>query len=115
MYLRKSIFYGLCLVIAVLSLMPSGGVPRYTIENLDKVAHFGMYASLSFVMLKFFWNDKFDRKSVIYTCGFSISYGILLEILQNTSFSQREFDIFDIIANIIGALSGIALFKLLKK
>lgn len=112
--MRKIIFYGYCLIIAVLSLLPPSEFPSQ-LFNFDKLAHFGVYLIMSFLMLFFFWKKEFSRKSVSYTCLFSISYGILLEILQNTSFSQREFDIFDIAANIIGALFGVILFKLIKK
>lgn len=84
-------------------------------KHFDKLVHIMMYAGVSFLMLASYWKGDFNRQSISYTFLFSVSYGFLLEILQNTSISQREFDIFDIIANMIGAMAGIIIFKVYKK
>jgi len=91
------------------------GESGISVKHIDKLVHIMMYAGVSFLMLPSYWKGAFNRQSISYTFLFSISYGFLLEILQNTSISQREFDIFDIIANMIGAMAGIIIFKVYKK
>ena len=43
--------------------------------------------------------------------GISIIYGIGMEVVQYTFFPGRFFEIPDIIANIIGSILGLYLFK----
>jgi VanZ family protein len=45
----------------------------------------------------------------------SILYGIVIEILQETTTTTRNADILDVLANFTGTLSALAVFILLKK
>ena len=45
----------------------------------------------------------------------SLCYGILIEILQETCTTTRHADIFDVLANFIGAAAAIVVFILIKK
>jgi len=45
----------------------------------------------------------------------SSSYGILMEILQELLNTGRQFDFYDILANIFGSLSGTMLIYMLYK
>ncbi len=45
---------------------------------------------------------------------FCIGWGILMEFLQSSKIINRDFDIADIIANIIGSILGIVFFKFYK-
>ncbi len=113
--LGKIIFFSYCLLLMGTLLAPSSNIPKVEIIGFDKLAHVIVFGILSFLMLKFWFRNESDRKSISYTFYFSVSYGILLEILQRSSFSQREFDIFDLCANIIGAIAGITVFLIFKK
>ncbi len=95
-------------------LWPPGDSSRLRIQGIDKIAHIVIYLGLSVCLLyQYFVPDRW-LKSAILTFLFATSYGLLLEILQNTSFSQREFDIFDVGANIIGVIIGIAFYLMIK-
>ena len=72
-----------------------------------------MYTILSLTMLKFLQITSI-RQPVIYTLIFCVCVGVSIEILQNTKIINRDFEIADIIANIIGAFTGIAITKYLK-
>ncbi len=52
---------------------------------------------------------------VVYTLIFCIMWGGMLEYLQDVMSRGRHFEIFDIIANIIGAFLGVVAFSLLLK
>jgi len=93
------------IVVTYLSLSP--------FPHADKIGHFVMDAVLSFLCLNAL-THKGKFKYVIALL-LSISYGILMECCQEAFNGGRHFDYFDIIANIIGALSGALLFLIKKK
>lgn len=69
-----------------------------------------MYMILSYTMLRFFVQAKISHK-LLYVLIFCILLGIGIELLQSTKFINRSFEFADIIANIIGALIGVVIFK----
>jgi len=81
-------------------------------QHMDKVVHGVMYAILSLSMLKFLQKTRIKRP-VIYVLVFCICWGIGIEFLQSLKIINRDFEIADIIANIIGTFAGIAITKLL--
>lgn len=96
------------IIVLVLSTMPSSAVSKASflgIPNLDKIAHFVMYfifallASLAFKLTN--WQIFF-----LVFC-----YGLLMECVQHYFLTNRYFEIFDIIANIIGTIVGIMLIR----
>jgi len=101
------------ITVVVLSLMPvnpSLQPKMLNIKHLDKVVHFGMYLVLSFTMLKFMKEIKVPYL-IWYVLLFCVILGIGIEYVQNTRLINRNFDIADICANIIGTLVGIIIFR----
>lgn len=72
-----------------------------------------MYGVLSFTMLKFLQKTNV-RQPIMYVALFCIVLGIGIEVLQNSKLINRDFEIADIIANIIGTFAGIVITKFLK-
>lgn len=72
-----------------------------------------MYAVLSFTMLKYLQKTSINQP-VIYVILFCITWGVGMEFLQNSKIINRDFEIADIIANIIGTFTGIVILKYLK-
>lgn len=88
------------LMVLVLCLLPSPGeTPKF--EYLDKFYHFGAYALLAFQYTQI-WNKK--RLSDLLTR--LVVFGFIIEVLQLLS-GYREFDLWDALANGLGALYGI--------
>lgn len=89
-------------VITYLSLATVDGLSsRIPIPNKDKIVHFAFY--FGFV---FWWNKGLSikqSKSLAMLYGIAISYGILMELLQYGFTTNRSADLFDIIANTMGA------------
>ncbi len=75
----------------------------------DKVIHFIMYMSLTFIGLNAM------RKHEYRVLLFCIAYGFLIEILQFSNLTNRSFEILDIIANISGAMIGFIAYNRFKK
>ncbi len=78
--------------------------------ELDKVVHVGLFAGLVFL-----WCLPFqllikdvDRQKKIYALiaiGFMV-YGVVIEFIQRDLIPYRSFDIYDIVADIIGCAIG---------
>ena len=103
------------LVVCFLSLMPSGSSVNQkwlSWPHIDKIAHGIMYAILSFTMLKFLQKTSV-RQPIIYVVLFCIVLGVCIEFLQSSKLINRNFEIADIIANIIGTFAGIIITKFL--
>ena len=64
-------------------------------------------------MFSFLWCMALRKKEINFSnvLFFSISFGILMEICQLYLFNGRSFELYDIIANILGSIIGLILFK----
>ena len=113
MQVDAKIIWKLCFLIwtvfvTFLSLMPLNSNSVEIFPHFDKLVHGIFYAVMSFLLAK-----SMIRKSVpnsLVALIFSASYGIFMEVMQQTLGAGRHFDNFDIIANIIGALIGTTFF-----
>lgn len=88
----------------------------WNLFEVDKLAHAIVYFILSVLIIKgFMARDVILNSSILYGVLISIVYGILLEIIQFTFFPYRYFELLDIIANIIGSIGSIVVFKIIYK
>jgi len=97
--------------IAALSLLPPqdfASVPLF--EGADKIVHFFMYFIFSFLLcwaLKI--ESKFQRWVLVLPVG--IGWGIFMEYTQLSMHIGRSFSWYDILANSLGVIGGIVIFK----
>ena len=99
---------GWTIVIFLLMIMPPGNIPSkglFGIPHLDKLVHCFLFGGL--VLLWYFSlkkNGKSPQSPNILKRIFLISafYGISMEFVQYF-FTARSFDIWDIVADILGA------------
>ncbi|MGJ5641786.1 VanZ family protein [Formosa sp. S-31] len=97
-----AIFYTLGLL--ALCLIKLGPITEHAPSNSDKIFHFLAYCLLMLVWYlaftkSFNWSFK---KALINASVFSISFGLLVEILQGTFTATRHFDMLDVLANTSG-------------
>ncbi len=101
--------------IAFLSLTNAHNLPQIDWDLLapDKVGHFSVYAILNFLVLIGFFKTKKPNTHTyyIYATIFTSNYGILMEYLQFHTTPDRQFEYPDMIANILGAIIGLLIFK----
>ena len=108
-------------LVVILSLVPSSNVSlnNFQFEGVDKVAHFIMYTFLSL-----FWAIGLKRQNIsvgLRRNAFRISVfggfilSLIIEILQEYVVETRGFEVLDLIANGIGCIFGIVLFKIIYK
>lgn len=106
---------GYTTALATVCLIKLTNLPNTGISFADKIFHFLAYALLIllwYVAFSFTFNLK-ERKSIVYALIFSVVFGIVIEILQDTMTDSRALDVYDIIANTLGAVlvSVVLLFK----
>ena len=105
--------------VVVISLVPSSSVNlrEFQFEGVDKIAHFVMYTLLSL-----FWAIGLKRQNIYVglrrnafkICvfgGFLLS--LVIELIQEFFIWTRHFEVLDLIANGIGCIFGIVLFKII--
>jgi len=90
-------------------------VTWHSIISIDKVVHFIFYAVLSFLLLYGMRKNNASFNGTLWAFLLAIIFGVLIELIQGNFITNRNFDYYDIIANIIGSSAGVILFKILKK
>ena len=112
-YISKiTVYYTLFLIILSLIPVPDLGFPKFQLLEIDKLAHFIMYFSLTilwFFAAKNFYNSNF--KLLL----FAIFFGFVLEIFQHILPFGRYFDLGDLVANSLGVIFGIFILYCIKK
>ena len=105
------------IVILVLSAKAGINLPEslFDLIAMDKLGHFTVYGLLTAAIL---WGNRKNEvsltaKTAIIAVLISAIYGIVMELMQYYFFPGRYFEYLDIIANIIGAICGFALYKYL--
>jgi VanZ family protein len=101
-------------LLAWLSLIPPGYFIHSPVffKGADKIVHGIIYSILSFLLFLLFIEvrPKSKLKNILYVFLLASAYGLLMEILQLAIRSvSRSFEAADIMANVLGALFGIAL------
>ena len=97
-------------LIVVLSVMPSSGLPSYGIRFADKIVHIVMYLAFTVAFLV----DGFCRigriclssRSLWQAATIAIALGVAMEAIQ-WALPYRTASIYDIVANTIGTALGI--------
>ncbi len=91
--------------ILILSLLPEPPEIPGNVRFADKIAHFAAYAVLAFLLFTSLFKAKKLRTVMLVTL-LCLLYGGLIEFLQ--TFTHRQPEIWDLIADAIGAVGGAA-------
>ena len=97
--------------ITILSLVSFSNNTFSSFQNSDKIIHFFFYFVLTLLLLNGF-NNKLRYKYLIVIV-LAVSYGIVIEVLQNEFTLTRKADFYDVIANTIGVICAVLLNKYL--
>lgn len=81
----------------------------------DKIVHIFVFGVLAFILLydarvQYFQPDKRFKYITAVVSG-TVFYGILTEILQHYVFIGRSGNVYDVVADAVGAIAGWVLFK----
>ena len=105
--------------ILVICLMPGRNVPVVRILHFDKVVHVSIYIVFA-VVTYYGWKRQitfraFHRQAALKIIILLALYGLAVEVMQETLTTDRHFDLYDALANsigaVIGAFAGKAIFR----
>lgn len=94
--------------IVVICLIPGDNLPESSFFGdlpIDKIVHFLLYFVL-FILMYVGFNKMEIKYSGLITFFYCLILGVVIEILQENFFKGRSGDIFDVLANVSGALCG---------
>lgn len=115
MFLRYNIFTLFFLsLILVGCLIPGSTLPQSSTKNLDKVMHITLFFLFSFsAIVGFVKQSQFPRlhfDAVKYVIGISALLTIGTEVVQHFFIPMRAFDVFDIVADLVGLVLAFIFF-----
>ena len=115
-WLKKTFGVVYLAIVAFLSLLPSRNIPDIPLfSGADKLVHICMYLGLAFLAC-WIYDIGRHRIWIIYTLLAAVfMYGVLMEILQRTMHNGRSFDFKDMVANLIGAIIGLLIYRCLDR
>jgi len=101
-------------IVIIICLIPGGNSPGISFLSslgLDKIIHFLIHLILVYLVAKGLLKSfPLKPKSILFfTLVYSLTLGIVLEIVQSLYVIGRSGDYFDVLANFIGAIFGVLL------
>ncbi len=103
----KVIFWIVAIAVAVLSSMP--GSVSYSIKNLDKLAHFGTFFLLSFLLL---FAYKFSTPFFTTPLVMAV-FGLAIEVLH-LYVPRRVFSMYDFAADLLGIIVALIIYRMIR-
>lgn len=82
----------------------------FMFSGIDKIIHLSIFAFLGFSLMLSFKNLKFPLFFIII-----LLYGFATEIAQNLMGLGRSFELYDILADMVGAIIGYYIYSLFIK
>lgn len=77
------------------------------IPHLDKIAHLGLFGGLSLLWNLFvYYRNGFNHYAFLLVVLVVSLYGVAVEFFQFYFIPNRSFDVYDIVADICGAVCG---------
>lgn len=98
-------------IMCILFFLPGSAFPS---ENwlskiyIDKLVHIGLFAILIFL-----WKSAFRSQLPKYNMILlftALIYGLAVEFIQRDFVPNRDFDLYDVAADMIGAIAGLAVW-----
>lgn len=99
------------ILVAYLCLVSTENLPEVNVFKFDKFGHFAFHFGLTFLWFLFLKTTyKTENKFALSKAFlFSFFFGILIEICQGLFTETRQSDIYDVIANSLGALTAVVI------
>jgi len=95
----------------------TGSFSFWDLFSVDKLLHFAVFSTLSLILIVAFKRQcsfRFFRyRATIIALLLALAYGIALEYVQMRYFEGRTAEWLDAVANSLGAIFGIIIFKII--
>lgn len=108
------------ILILIVCTMPGKDVPTNSFfekVHFDKFVHFGLFGGIVlFLSLGVYWQRKRVSPFILLFFVFlSATYGIAIEFIQKYWAIGRSFDLYDVLADTLGAIAGVVVFRIVVK
>jgi VanZ family protein len=113
---HKSTYFWLAnlwtLFVAVLCLMNGSNLPHIRVNGVDKYVHFIFHFVFAFFWFMYLYkNNLKPRIAVQWVFAGSLIFGILIELAQAFFTVSRNADVYDVLANTMGALVALSVIS----
>src|SRR5689334_20778044 len=104
----KWVTFSWLIFISILFVLPGSALPKenfLTDIHFDKWVHIGL-----FFILVYLWRSAYEGKqmgSIFFLLVFSLCYGFAVEFVQENWVPNRSFDLYDVLADMTGAVLAI--------
>ena len=105
------------IIMCVLFFLPGSALPAehgwMVLIRIDKLVHMFLFAILFLE-----WRFAFNSRLKFYTFWLLfavVTYGLAVELIQKYWIPSRTFDLYDLLADTIGALAGWLIYRYIKK
>lgn len=108
------------IMIFILCTLPGKDIPTNSfLEKIhfDKFVHFGLFGGIVFFFsLAIHWKKQYvSAVTLLLFVVLSAAYGLAIEFIQKYWAIGRSFDLYDALADTLGAIAGVWVFKLFQK
>jgi VanZ family protein len=86
----------------------------FDIKYLDKLVHFGLYFSFTFILIIEHRNRFANTRQLLLTALIPFAFGTIIEFIQADFTRTRSGDILDVLANTAGIFAALYLWLLIK-
>ncbi|RTY90025.1 VanZ family protein [Flavobacterium sp. GT3R68] len=93
-------------------------MPKVSLQSADKYVHFTFHFVFTWLWFLYFEsrkNELGNSKTIFLVFLLSFLYGISVEIMQGLFTLTRKADLFDVLANTVGALTAAASILVFQK
>ena len=120
-FLRHNILWFLWMIVVMgLYSIPGSDLESMSFwqaMSLDKLAHLICFAILSLTMAAGFRRQNLfgglNSHPFRYAILIGVIYGGVLELIQGAVFEERHSDVYDFVANSLGVIFGIVIFRII--
>lgn len=107
----KSIAWGLVILALLMIRKVPVETPKFEIQGLDKLVHFGLFFILSFLLSRDIKKGDIQKTTFIIVFALPSVYGGVLELVQNFLIEGRSGEWFDFLADACGAFAAWGITK----
>lgn len=98
-------------IMCFLFFLPGSALPKenwLTAIHFDKWVHVGLFAVLLF-LFRSAWNCRLNYYALVLLL-FALAYGFLVELIQKAWVPNRDFDLWDVAADMSGSVLGLLIW-----
>ncbi len=102
------------IILTMVSLVRLKDIPSFGFSFDDKIYHAIAYFVFALLVFNYCYSKNYKR-GLLISAVIPIGYGIIVEVLQFTMTTHRTFDVYDAIANSLGAILAVLVLRYLMK